>query len=70
MVSLAIPGTAAYNNITSSSAKEGNIGLGLFCKKLIDNNIEKSGHNNESLSKIVQLSYKLSEYIQDTWKIM
>ena len=70
MVSLAIPGTAAYNNITSSSAKEGNIGLGLFCKKLIDNNIEKNGHNNESLSKIVQLSYKLSEYIQDTWKIM
>ena len=70
MVSLAIPGTAAYNNITSSSSKEGNIGLGLFCKKLIDNNIEKSGHNNESLSKIVQLSYKLSEYIQDTWKIM
>lgn len=70
MVSLAIPGTAAYNNITSSSAKEGNIGLGLFCKKLIDNNIEKSGHNNESLSKIVQLSYKLSEYVQDTWKIM
>lgn len=70
IVSLAIPGTAAYNNITSSSAKEGNIGLGLFCKKLIDNNIEKSGHNNESLSKIVQLSYKLSEYVQDTWKIM
>lgn len=70
MVSLAIPDTAAYNNITSHSAKEGNIGLGLFCKKLIDNNIEKSRHNNESLSKIVQLSYKLSEYVQDTWKIM
>lgn len=70
MVLLAVPDTVAHNNITSSSAKEGNIGLGWFCKKLIDNGIEGSGNNNEALSKIVQLSYKLSEYVQDTWKIM
>lgn len=70
MVSLAIPGTAAYNNITSSSAKEGNIGLGLFCKKLIENDIEGSGYYNEVLSEIVQLSFKKNSFVQDTWKIM
>ena len=70
MVSLAIPGTAAYNNITSSSAKEGNIGLGLFCKKLIENGIEGSGNYNEVLSEIVQLSFKKNSFVQDTWKIM
>ena len=70
MVSLAIPGTAAYNNITSSSAKEGNIGLGLFCKKLIENGIDGSGNYNEVLSEIVQLSFKKNSFVQDTWKIM
>ena len=70
MVSLAIPGTAAYNNITSLSAKEGNIGLGLFCKKLIENGIEGSGNYNEALSEIVQLSFKKNSFVQDTWKIM
>ena len=70
MVSLAIPGTAAYNNITSSSAKEGNIGLGLFCKKLIENDIDGSGNYNEVLSEIVQLSFKKNSFVQDTWKIM
>ena len=70
MVSLAIPGTAAYNNITSLSAKEGNIGLGLFCKKLIENGIDGSGNYNEVLSEIVQLSFKKNSFVQDTWKIM
>ncbi len=53
-----------------SSAKEGCIGLGLFCKKLIENGIEGSGNYNESLSKIVQMSFKMNEIVQDTWKIM
>ena len=70
MVSLAIPGTAAYTNITSPSAKEGNIGLGLFCKKLIENGIDGSGNYNEVLSEIVQLSFKKNSFVQDTWKIM
>ena len=70
MVSLAIPGTAAYNNITSPSAKEGNIGLGLFCKKLIENSIDGSGNYNDVLSEIVQLSFKKNSFVQDTWKIM
>ena len=53
-----------------SSAKEGCIGLGLFCKKLIENGIEGSGNYNEALSKIVQMSFKMNEIVQDTWKIM
>lgn len=52
-----------------SSAKEGNIGLGLFCKKLIENDIEKNLDYNEKLSQIVQMSFKMNEIVQDTWKI-
>jgi hypothetical protein len=70
MVLLAVPGSVAHNNITSPSAKEGNIGLGLFCKKLIENGIEGSGNYNEKLSEIVQKSFKMNDFVQDTWKIM
>lgn len=52
-----------------SSAKEGCIGLGLFCKKLIKNGIKGSGNYNKALSKIVQMSFKMNEIVQDTWKI-
>ena len=53
-----------------SSAKEGCIGLGLFCKKLIENGIEKNSNYNEKFSKIIQMSFKMNEIVQDTWKIM
>lgn len=52
-----------------SSAKEGNIGLGLFCKKLIENGIEKNSNYNEKFSQIIQMSFKMNEIVQDTWKI-
>lgn len=67
MVLLAVPSDPKVRG--ESSAKEGNIGLGLFCKKLIDNGIEGSGNYNEKLSEIIQLSFKMNEIVQDTWKI-
>lgn len=71
-VLLAVPGIEE-DGLTikrgESSAKEGCIGLGLFCKKLIENDIEKSLDYNEALSKIVQMSFKMNEIVQDTWKI-
>lgn len=66
-VLLAVPSNPKVRG--ESSAKEGCIGLGLFCKKLIENDIEGSGNYNEALSKIVQMSFKMNEIVQDTWKI-
>lgn len=67
-VLLAVPSNPKVRG--ESSAKEGCIGLGLFCKKLIENDIEKNLDYNEALSKIVQMSFKMNEIVQDTWKIM
>ena len=66
-VLLAVPSNPKVRG--ESSAKEGCIGLGLFCKKLIENGIEGSGNYNEALSQIVQMSFKMNEIVQDTWKI-
>lgn len=66
-VLLAVPSNPKVRG--ESSSKEGCIGLGLFCKKLIENGIEGSGNYNEALSKIVQMSFKMNEIVQDTWKI-
>lgn len=65
---LAVPSNPGVRG--ESSAKEGCIGLGLFCKKLIENGIEGSGNYNEALSEIVQMSFKMNKIVQDTWKIM
>jgi hypothetical protein len=67
-VLLAVPSDPKVRG--ESSAKEGNIGLGLFCKKLIENGIKGSGNYNKELSQIVQMSFKMNEIVQDTWKIM
>lgn len=67
-VLLAVPSNPGVRG--ESSAKEGNIGLGLFCKKLIENGIEKNSNYNEKFSKIIQMSFKMNEIVQDTWKIM
>lgn len=67
MVLLAVPSNPKVRG--ESSAKEGNIGLGLFCKKLIDNGIEGSGNYNKEFSEIIQMSFKMNDIVQDTWKI-